>query len=122
MKDLCGGLFVWYDNGMSFFTVNISTVLKSSIIFFIIMIISWILMLILTPFGANETEAGRGAATPGGILATIYAAAFISPFVTAIYSWFLVFNREVMNSRIFGLVAALLASGLSIFVVIWAIN
>jgi hypothetical protein len=107
---------------MSFFKVNINTVRKSSTVFFIIMIISWALMLIFTPFGASEAEAGRGAAIPGGLLAIIYAAAFISPFVTAMYSWFLVFNREVEDSHIFGLVSATIASVLSIFVIIWAIN
>lgn len=79
-------------------------------------------MLIFTPFGANEGEAGRGADIPGGILAVMYAAAFISPFVTAVYSWFLVFNKETIDSRFFGLTAAILASGLSTFVIIWAIN
>lgn len=79
-------------------------------------------MFIFTPFGASEAEAGRGVAMPGGLLAITYAAAFISPFVTAIYSWFLVFKCDAVGSRIFGLISAIIASGLSIFVGIWAIH
>ena len=79
-------------------------------------------MLIFTPFGASETEAGLGAAIPGSLLAIIYAGAFISPFVNAIYSWFWVFTRQAVDSRIFGLVSVIIGSGLSVFVVIWAIS
>lgn len=107
---------------MSFFTVNINTVRKSSIVFFTIMIISWALIVIFPPFGASEADPGRGAGIPGGILSVMYAAAFISPFVTAMYSWLWVFSRELTDSRIFGLAAAITASGLSVFVVFWAIN
>ena len=107
---------------MSFFTVNTNTVRKSSIAFFIIMIVSWTLMLTFTPFAAGATQPGSGAAIPGSILAIIYASAFISPFVTAVYSWFWVFNWQTVNSRITGLMSAIIASALSAVVIIWAMS
>lgn len=107
---------------MSFFTVNTHTIRKSSIVFFIIMVISWALMFLLAPFGANESIAGPGAGVPVGILALIYLAAFVSPLATAVYSWFWVFSREAASSRIVGLIFAVIASGLCAYAVVWAMH
>lgn len=56
------------------------------------------------------------------VLYVIYAAAYVSPFVTALYSWFLVFAEKTNKTRVYALVSALIASGLSVLIVLWAIR
>ena len=107
---------------MNFFTVNSSVVQKNSIVFFIIMIISWALMLILAPFGANGDEADIGAFLPAEILTLLYAAAFFSPFATAIYAWFWVISQRATHPNAIGLLMAILATSLSGLVLVWAFN
>lgn len=101
---------------MSFFTVNIKNIYRSSVTFFIITILGWVLILLPTLFD-TEVMSWLGTNIPGGILALIYAAAYISPFIAAIYSWFLVFNSKARDHRIFGWVSAISSTMLSLFIV-----
>lgn len=107
---------------MSFLTVDSSAVQKNSIVFFIIMIISWALMLILAPFKATGYETGIGAFLPAEILTILYAAAFFSPFAAAIYAWFWVISQRAVHPSAIGLLIAILATSLSGLVLVWAFN
>lgn len=107
---------------MSFFSINTDVIRKASVVFFTIMAVSWLLMLALIPFGGNETEAGPGISLAGaGVLFIIYATAYVSPFVAALYSWFWVATEKSARSRTYSVVVAIIATGLSIAVVYWAI-
>lgn len=101
---------------MSFFTVNIKDIHRSSLTFFIITIVGWGLILLPTLFG-TEVMSWLGTNIPGGILVLIYAAAYVSPFIAAIYSWFLVFHPEAKDYRIFGWVSAVSTTMLSLFII-----
>lgn len=105
---------------MSFFTVDANVMRKNCTAFFIIMAISWGLMFALAPFGTDASNASPGVYVPAIILFFIYATAYVSPFITGLYSWFLVFYEKQAKTRLYSLVSAIIASGLAILIITWA--
>jgi hypothetical protein len=110
---------------MNFLSIDIPSALRNGKIFFAIMIASWISILLIAlsePFSLTKSQPAIGAAMPGIFLIIVYFAGYVSPFVASIYGWVLTFSQVSKGVRVYGLVSAVLASALSVYIIITAVS
>lgn len=106
---------ICYNLSMSFMTINIESIYKNCVVWFILLVISWLTMFVFAIIGQGmndgiESTFGVYGLLPFPISLALIGLGFFAPIFTAIYGGILAFSSTVnRRQRVFGVIAFAIA-------------